>query len=202
MITLYNADFEEIWHHSEGPDSPQDYDRAQDTIKEIWKSQGNKYVYWDPSKEFDLHDGVGHFNDRESYETGSSKQKEEYEHLMHVQNQKCPIEGIETHPLYDDTYLMYVIVGQSAALRFVMSEELHEEIARGLWWFMLSLLGGNAICFVIMSSIFERKLQQRIAKPISELAKQIKNPNTFMAGRNKSVDMYSRKLTSTSRGRG
>ena len=90
---------------------------------------------------------------------------------MYVQNQKCPIEGIDTHSLYDDTFLMYVIVGQSAALRFVMSEHLHEEIARGLWWFMLSLLGGNAICFVFMSSIFERKLQQRIAKPISELAK-------------------------------
>ena len=94
---------------------------------------------------------------------------------------------------------MYVYVGQSAALSFVMSEELHEEIARGLWWFMLSLLGGNAIVFIFLSSFFERRLQSRIAKPISELSKQIKNPHTFMAARNKSVDLYSRKSTIFSR---
>ena len=76
-----------------------------------------------------------------------------------------------------------------------MSEQLHKEIARGLWWFMLSLLGGVAICFIFLSYIFERVLQKRIAKPISELSKQIKNPSLFMAARNKSVDFYSRKST-------
>ena len=65
---------------------------------------------------------------------------------------------------------MYVIVGQSAVLKFVMSDELHNEIARGLWWFMLSLLSGVAICFIILSFFFERILQNKIAKPISELS--------------------------------
>lgn len=90
---------------------------------------------------------------------------------------------------------MYVIVGHSAELRFVMSEELHDEIARGLWWFMLSLLAGVALLFIFLAWYFERKLQGRIAKPIAELSKQIKNPKIFMAARNKSVDFYSRKNT-------
>ena len=90
---------------------------------------------------------------------------------------------------------MYVVVGQSSALRFVMNEYLNAEIARGLWWFMLSLLGGVAICFVIFSYIFERRLQMRVTKPISELSKQIKNPKEFMAARNKAVDFYARKNT-------
>ena len=90
---------------------------------------------------------------------------------------------------------MYVIVGQSAVLRFVMSKELHDEIGRGLQWFTWSLLGGNAIVFIFLSFIFERRLQNQIAKPISELSKQIKNPHTFMAARNKSVDLYTRKST-------
>ena len=74
-----------------------------------------------------------------------------------------------------------------------MSEELHDEIARGLWWFMLSLLAGVALLFIFLAWIFERKLQTRIAKPIAELSKQIKNPKIFMAARNKSVDLYSHK---------
>ena len=90
---------------------------------------------------------------------------------------------------------MYVIVGHSAELRFVTSEELHDEIARGLWWFMLSLLAGVALLFIFLAWYFERKLQGRIAKPIAELSKQIKNPKIFMAARNKSVDFYSRKNT-------
>ena len=69
-----------------------------------------------------------------------------------------PLMGLETHSYYDETYVMYIIVGHSSALRFVMSEYLHDEIARGLWWFMFSLLGGVAVCFMIFSYIFERRL--------------------------------------------
>ena len=53
---------------------------------------------------------------------------------------------------------MYIVVGHSAALNYIMDEHLHDEIARGLWWFMLSLLGGVATCFFFFSCIFERRL--------------------------------------------
>ena len=76
-----------------------------------------------------------------------------------------------------------------------MDEYLNSEIARGLWWFMLSLLGGVAICFVIFSYYFERRMQRKVTQPISELSKQIKNPKEFMAARSKAVDVYSRKST-------
>ena len=112
---------------------------------------------------------------------------------MKLQNQESPIRDIKTHAFYDESFKMYVIVGHSAELRFVMSEELHDEIARGLWWFMLSLLAGVALLFIFLAWYFERNLQGRIAKPIAELSKQIKNPKTFMTARNKAVDLYSRK---------
>ena len=82
-----------------------------------------------------------------------------------------------------------------------MSEYLNTEIARGLWWFMLSLLGGVAICFVFFSYFFERRVQRQVTHPISELSKQITNPKEFMAARNKAIDPYARKST-MHRGRG
>lgn len=90
---------------------------------------------------------------------------------------------------------MYVVVGHSIGLRAVMDEKLHEEITRGLWWFMCSLIGGVAICFIIFSYCFEQKLQKRVTRPIMELSNQIKNPKEFMAARNKSVDIYTRRST-------
>ena len=53
---------------------------------------------------------------------------------------------------------MYVVVGHSAALGEVMDEKLNEEISRGLYWFMGSLLLGIALFFVIFSALFEKKL--------------------------------------------
>lgn len=99
------------------------------------------------------------------------------------------------HDYYDEAYVMYVVVGQSASLTYVMDEHLNSEIERGLVWFMLSLVGGVAICFIIFSCCFERRLQVKVTKPISELSKQIKNPKEFMSARNKSVDFYARKST-------
>jgi hypothetical protein len=65
---------------------------------------------------------------------------------------------LKAHENYDPAYVMYIVVGHSAALNYIMDEHLHDEIARGLWWFMLSLLGGVAICFFFFSCIFERRL--------------------------------------------
>ena len=78
--------------------------------------------------------------------------------------------NLETHSYYDETYVMYLIAGHSSALRFVMSENLHSEISRGLWWFMLFLLSGVLVCFIGFSWIFERRLQIRVTKPILELS--------------------------------
>ena len=108
--------------------------------------------------------------------------------------------GLKTHRYYDPTYVMYVIVGHSAALRFDMSENLHTEIARGLWWFMLILLGGVAVCFIIFSYIFERRLQIRVTKPISELSKQIRNPKEFLASRPDYGGNYAHKTSIRSQG--
>lgn len=90
---------------------------------------------------------------------------------MDVQGQQVPLQGVKTHANFDPSFTMYVVVGHSVALRNVMDDKLHEEITRGLWWFMLSLIGGVAICFIIFSWVFERKLQKRVTHPIMELSK-------------------------------
>ena len=90
---------------------------------------------------------------------------------------------------------MYVVVGHSAALSLVMDAKLTEEISRGITLFLIALFASVLILFIAFSWAFERKLQVRVTKPISELSKQIKNPKEFMASRNKSVDMYARKAT-------
>jgi len=66
---------------------------------------------------------------------------------------------------------MYIVVGHSVGLNLVMDEQLHKEITRGLYWFMFSLVGGVAICFVIFSYCFEQRLQVRVTKPIQELSR-------------------------------
>lgn len=90
-----------------------------------------------------------------------------------------------THSYYDDAYVMYVVVGHSSALRFVMSEYLSSEIERGLILFMLCLLAGVLFCFGIFSCIFEKRLQVRVTKPIQNLSMQIRNPKEFMAANQK-----------------
>jgi hypothetical protein len=75
---------------------------------------------------------------------------------MKVQNQQLPLKGVSPHGLYDPEFTMYIVVGHSASLRFVMGEALTDEIQRGLIWFLGSLLGGVAIFFVIFSFAFER----------------------------------------------
>jgi len=83
---------------------------------------------------------------------------------------------------------MYVVVGQSAALGYVMDEHLYDEISRGLWWFFAILLAGVAVCFITFSICFERRLQVRVTKPISKLSREIKNPKDFMSERQKSLE--------------
>lgn len=104
--------------------------------------------------------------------------------------QVVPMQGLATHKYYDDSFVMYVVVGQSSVLKFLMTEHLQNEISRGLWIFMISLMGGAFLCFVIFSIWFERHLQRKVTKPISELSMQIKNPKEFMASRIKSLEIY------------
>jgi len=104
---------------------------------------------------------------------------------MKALKEEVPQKGLKLHSMYSESFKMYVVVGQSASLTFTMDKALDDEIARGLWWFMLSLLGGVAFCFVLFSWIFERRLHVRVTTPIMELSRQIKNPKEFMAARNK-----------------
>ena len=100
---------------------------------------------------------------------------------MNVQNQEIPQPEIETHRYFDESMRMYIVVGQSDALGFLMSDYLYIEITRGLWWFWLSLLGGVFICFLVFWIITERRLYAKVTKPIQALDHQIKNPKEFMA---------------------
>ena len=107
-----------------------------------------------------------------------------------IMMQAVPMQGLATHKYYDDSFEMYVVVGQSSVLKFLMTEHLQKEISRGLWIFMISLMGGAFLCFVIFSIWFERHLQHKVTKPISDLSMQIKNPKEFMASRIKSLEIY------------
>ena len=64
---------------------------------------------------------------------------------------------------------------------------------------MCFLIGGVAVLFVVFAVIFEKCLQIRVTRPIQELSSQIKNPTEFMAARNKSVDIYTRRQTIATR---
>ena len=105
------------------------------------------------------------------------------------------MDGIKTHKYYQPEFEMFIVVGHSKGLSSIMSESLQVEIVRELWWFYLSLLGGCSICFFVFSYCFERRLQLRVTKPITTLAKQIMNPKEFLKERNKAMDMYGRKNT-------
>ena len=76
------------------------------------------------------------------------------------------MEGIVPHAYFDPINTVYVVVGHSVDLRGVMDDNLHSEIGRGLWWFMLTLIGGLAIVFVVFLCFFERSLQRKVTKPI------------------------------------
>ena len=108
---------------------------------------------------------------------------------------ESPMQDLTKHKNYDAAYVMILACGQSADLKYRMDDALHAEINRALWLFFLSLFGGSSVCFIVFSIIFERRLQIRVTKPISELSKQIKNPKEFMAARIKSLDFYGRKST-------
>ena len=41
---------------------------------------------------------------------------------MNVQDQRSPLENVTPHAYYDSNYEMYIVVGHSAALTFVMDE--------------------------------------------------------------------------------
>ena len=47
-------------------------------------------------------------HDEEAEEVGD---RESNEHLMRILNKKCPLEGIKEHEFYDETFVMYVVVG-------------------------------------------------------------------------------------------
>ena len=61
--------------------------------------------------------------------------------------------GLDNHSRYDETYVMYLVVGHSAALRFVMSENLEKEITRGLTEYMIYLLIAISVGFFIFALI-------------------------------------------------
>ena len=77
---------------------------------------------------------------------------------MNLMMHEAPMEGLEPHKYYDESFMMYVVVGQPAVLKFIMSEKLHEEISRSLFWFALCLLGGTLVCFLTFLYFFERRL--------------------------------------------
>ena len=109
---------------------------------------------------------------------------------------ECPMKELKTHKYYNSAYVMTVIVGQSGNLKYVMDDNLEQEISRGLLIFFLSLLGGSLLLFLVFSAIFERRLQIRVTKPISQLSKQIRNPKDFVNERNSAVDFPHGRKTS------
>ena len=57
-----------------------------------------------------------------------------------------------------------------------MALALDKELDRELRWFYLSLLPSVALLFAIFTTMFERRLQKRVTKPIKDLTVQLKNP--------------------------
>ena len=190
MINLYDSNLKTIW--SRGcTDCEQDRIKAVAIIDKEFQVQGNTYVQWKKPKRIDLDSIVVN----EDQEAEVEEEMEPKRTMMNAQNQQVPLEGLDFHGYYSETFVMYVVVGQSAALGTVMDEKLNDEISRGLYWFMGSLIVGLALFFVLFSSYFEKKLQVRITRPIQELSRQIKNPKQFMAERNKALDLFTRKQT-------
>ena len=54
MISLYDANFNEIWYHEDINSPNQDHDKAQVRINEIWKFQNEKYVQWSIPQQINL----------------------------------------------------------------------------------------------------------------------------------------------------
>jgi len=120
--------------------------------------------------------------------TKQEKERLEKSGIMRAKNSRVPQTNVKTHKFHTPGDEMYIVCGHSAALSYIMDDELRKEIFRGLWWFYLSLLGGCAVLFALFSWAFERRLQLRVTKPISELSKQIKNPKEFMKERSRATD--------------
>ena len=98
--------------------------------------------------------------------------------------------GLENHSRYDETYVMYLVVGHSSALRFAMSENLESEITRGLLRYMLLLSGVISFSFCVFAFIFVLCLRSKLTEPIIALSKQIKNPQEFLANKDESADVF------------
>ena len=94
---------------------------------------------------------------------------------------------------------MYIVVGHSDALSFIMSDYAIEEVARGINWFYYSLVAGIFLFFLVFWVIIERKLYYKVTVPIQELDKSIKNPKDFMAKHQKSYEDLAMKRNSTFR---
>ena len=189
LINLYNKDLEPIWSWN-CPDCDDEITRAASTeIEQTEMIRDDQFILWEQkciAVDTDLENPC----DEEWSDDLAIQEK-----IVKVQNQEVPLSGVTVHEYYDPAYIMYVVVGHSAALSLVMDEKLTLEISRGITLFLIALFASVLILFIAFSWAFERKLQVRVTKPISELSKQIKNPKEFMASRNKSVDMYARKAT-------
>ena len=70
---------------------------------------------------------------------------------MFIQFQEVPLVNVTEHAYYNEELVMYVVVGHSAALGYILDEQLNVEISRGLWWFMGGLLVIVFVCFIIFS---------------------------------------------------
>ena len=77
-----------------------------------------------------------------------------------------PLDDIENHDFYEEDYKMYVICGQRDSLKQDINENLRDFITRDLTWFQLIGLAVNVIILVIFIFIFERRLHNRVTKPI------------------------------------
>ena len=111
--------------------------------------------------------------------------------------------GLETHSRYDETYVMYLVVGHSSALRFDMTDNLASEITDDLWLYMGGLSAVLFFFFFLFACIFVCRLRFKLTKPIGDLAEQIKNPQQFLANRDIAAKVFapptSRRLSTTSR---
>ena len=80
---------------------------------------------------------------------------------------------------------MYVICGQRDSLKQDINNNLRVFITRDLTWFQLLGLAVNVVILIIFIFIFERRLHNRVTKPIQSLTNSIKNPKEFGKGKRK-----------------
>ena len=94
------------------------------------------------------------------------KEPGEESSALNIWYASSPLDGVVTHDLYLDDYVMYVIVGHPSQLTTVIEENLIVEIQKGITSLISVLIFSVATLFFFFAWFFEKRLQTRVTKPI------------------------------------